>query len=41
MTVLLVTHDAEIATRAGWVVTFRDGRIAGSWNNKAWPPPHW
>ena len=29
LTIVLVTHEAEIAAHAGRVVTFRDGRVVG------------
>jgi putative ABC transport system ATP-binding protein len=36
LTIVLVTHEAEIAAHAGRVVTFRDGRVVG---DATAPPP--
>jgi energy-coupling factor transporter ATP-binding protein EcfA2 len=35
LTIVLVTHEAEIAAHAGRVVTFRDGRVVADGS----PPP--
>src|SRR5579885_1848720 len=39
LTVIVVTHDAEVAAYADRVVTFRDGRIVGDERRASAPPP--
>jgi putative ABC transport system ATP-binding protein len=36
LTIVLVTHEAEIAAHADRVITFRDGRVVGDGSR---PPP--
>ena len=39
LTIVLVTHEAEIAANAGRVVTFRDGRLTSD-SAAMQPTPH-
>ena len=40
-TIVVVTHDAEVGTRMGRLVTIRDGRVgpkaAAGWSSRSWP----
>jgi putative ABC transport system ATP-binding protein len=38
VTVLMVTHEAEMAAYAGRIIHFRDGRVAGDWRTAGRPP---
>jgi len=37
-TVVVITHDADVARRADRTITIRDGRVAGDDGAAAWPP---